>query len=103
MRKVVVASTGRLCFVILLFSLTGASVPAWAGDMPGDVAALVSQCYQCDHFRGEDGNSSIRPAETTKKLDPGCKGTNGRLAALKTQYTSRPPTAQLLEFDDMVE
>jgi len=42
MRKVVVASTGHLCFVIPFFSLTGAPVPVWTGAMRSGVSAFAS-------------------------------------------------------------
>lgn len=101
MRKVVVASTGRLCFVIPFFSPAGAPVPVWAGATPGDISAFVSDRGWCDHFR-RDGNNSGRRAAITKKLDPCCKGTTTWLAALRKQHASRSSAAQMLESGDMV-
>ena len=41
---------------------------------------------QCEHFLGEDPYDAERHAEIEAALDRFCRGTDGRLAHLKTKY-----------------
>ena len=83
------------------------SIPAAAlpgGALPADVAAYRSEREQCDHFRGEEGYDAKRRLELKQQLDRFCKGTDARLAALRSKYVSQPKVVQSLkDFDDQVE
>ena len=72
--------------------------------LPADVAAYRFEREQCDHFRGEDAYDARRRQELKQQLDRFCKGTDARLAALRTKYVSQPKVVESLkDFDDQVE
>jgi hypothetical protein len=80
-----------------------AAAPA-SGALPADVAAFRSEREQCDHFRGEEGYDERRRQELAQQLERFCKGTDARLAALRSKYAAQPNViATLKDFEDQVE
>ncbi len=86
---------------ILLLVLAGA---AHAADLPADVSAFVEERQQCDHFRGEEPYDEARRVEIDSALDRYCRGTDARLAKLKTKYRHDAAVCDALAaFEDKIE
>jgi curli biogenesis system outer membrane secretion channel CsgG len=83
-----------------------ASAPAAtaSASLPADVAAFRASRESCDHFRGEEPYDATRKAEIARELDKHCKGTDARLAALRTKYAGQPAVlGSLKDFEDRIE
>ncbi len=71
---------------------------------PEDVTTFRSERERCDHFRGEEAYDESRRQELMQKLEQFCKGTDIKLAALRTKYVSQPEVIESLKnFEDQVE
>jgi hypothetical protein len=83
------------------------SLPLLAGErLPQDVEKFIVKRESCDHFRGEipAAGERRRMKEVNREIEKWCKGTDKRLAELKSKYAANSAVMlQLDEFEQDVE
>jgi hypothetical protein len=81
-----------------------AVVAATTTTLDPDFGDFVARRKQCDHFRGEEGNTPKRKAELSAKLKEFCAGSDAQLAALKAKYRDNSEASKTLAaFDANIE
>jgi hypothetical protein len=92
---------------ILILSIPFAAPALYAKEvLPSDVRKFVQTRDSCDHFRGEvpDPEEKERMREVVKQLDRFCKGTDRKLASLKTKYRANAGiTRRLSTYESAIE
>jgi hypothetical protein len=92
----------RTVLLIICTTLLGCE----STSLPVDVTRYVEEREACDHFRGEvpDPPEPQRMQEVSQMLDRYCKGTDARLAELRSRYrASAAVTAKLAAFETTIE
>ncbi len=80
------------------------ATPAFAAELPRDVAAFVARRDRCDHFRGEDPENPARARAVARGLEANCRGTDAELARLKQRHARDPAIrARLDRYETSVE
>ena len=92
--------------LLLLLALSTTSSQA---QPPQEVTAFVADRDACDHFRGEPIEGDAPEQRDRRKfvqesLDIHCAGSDRRLAALKSRYSSNPQVMKLLNnYEPVIE
>jgi hypothetical protein len=72
--------------------------------LPNDVGKFRTERAQCDHFRGEEANSSERTKFLSEQLQRYCAGTDARLRQLKQKYRGKRGIRRILDrFEPHIE
>lgn len=80
----------------LLFLLLGTVLPAFAEQLPADVATFIDDHQNCEHFSGEEPYDEERRAFLNEQLQ-GCDQLESRRATLQQRYASDPEILRHLE------
>lgn len=80
----------------LLFLLLGAVLPAFAQQLPAEVATFIDDHQNCEHFSGEEPYDEERRAFLNEQLQD-CDQLESRRAELQQRYASDPGLLRLLE------
>ena len=80
----------------LLFLLLGAVLPAFAQQLPAEVATFIADQQNCEHFSGEEPYDEERRAFLNEQLQ-GCDQLESRRTKLQQRYASDPGLLRLLE------
>ena len=80
----------------LLFLLLGAVLPAFAQQLPAEVATFITDQQNCEHFSGEEPYDEERRAFLNDQLQ-GCDQLESRRAELQQRYASDHELLHLLE------
>lgn len=90
-------------FASIIFCLLVSTGTASAEQgLPADVAAFITSRDLCDHLRGEVPNQPT--AKGIRSINDACKGTDRRLASLKSRYRDDKDVMQRLSaYEDRVE
>lgn len=87
---------------IILCLLASAGTASAEQGLPADAKAFISSRDLCDHLRDEVSDHPT--SEDIKSINDACKGTDRRLASLKSRYRDDKAVMQRLSaYEDRVE